>query len=121
MGVTGLHDPILAAAGDGHVSFVFSCQVCNSERVAGVIPVVVCLHLYNNNTHESYECRQVQGKDIDASAEAGAAASTSVKEQHMQWQQQQQRQQQQQQPQQLSLAQPKKRLGPMRPRLPLSS
>jgi hypothetical protein len=38
----------------------------------------------------------------------------------MQWQQQQQ-QQQQQQPQQLSQAQPKKRLGPMRPRLPISS
>jgi hypothetical protein len=27
MGVAGLHDPILAAAGEGLVSFVFSCQV----------------------------------------------------------------------------------------------
>jgi hypothetical protein len=27
MGVVGLHDPILAAAGEGLVSFVFSCQV----------------------------------------------------------------------------------------------
>jgi transcription initiation factor TFIID subunit TAF12 len=65
---------------------------------------------------------QVQGKDVNAGTE-GAEATSSVKEQHLQWQQQQQQQQPQQQQEhnQLSLAQPKKRLGPMRPRLPCSS
>ena len=65
-------------------------------------------------------CHQVQGKDVDASAGVGAAATKSVQEQHMQWQQQQEHEHQHEQLD-LSLAQPKKRLGPMRPRLSLPS
>jgi hypothetical protein len=41
MGVAGLHDPILAAAGEGLVSFVFSCQVCTSKELFAAIVMML--------------------------------------------------------------------------------
>ena len=45
MGVAGLHDPILAAAGDGLVSFVFSCQVRTCQDFDMVMAMMMVLEL----------------------------------------------------------------------------